>query len=172
MAEDEFVRRLGEVGHWQDNGHVGILDLLAFAGLLVPEGLLLTRRAHEEFLRTSGVLLDIEAAARRGEDARWQAAKIRSRHASYPVEGGLNRAICEALIGLNARAVIVLSAGFAKGGLRSIPEVKDAIRDAWLSLHGLERQAEAATRGDKLPTWHVLVQRESSPAQWVVRPRQ
>jgi hypothetical protein len=161
MAEDEFARRLGGVGHWRDNGRVGILDLLAYAGLVVPGGLLLTRRAHEEFLRTSGVLLDIKAASRRGEDSRWQAAKIRSRHASYPVKGGLNRAICEALIGLNARAVIVLSADFAKGGLMSIPEVKDVVRDAWLSLHGLERQAEAATRGDKLPTWHVLVQRES-----------
>ena len=74
MAEDEFVRRLGEVGHWQDNGRVGILDLLADAGLLVHEGLVLTRRAHEEFLRTSGVLGDVRTAVRRGEDARRQAA--------------------------------------------------------------------------------------------------
>ena len=156
MAEGEFVRRLGEVWHWQDNGRVGIVDLLADAGLLVHEGLVLTRRAHEEFLRTSGVLLDIEAA-RRGEDARRQAAEIRSRHTSYFVEGGLNLAICEALIGLNARAVIVLSADFAKSGLRSIPEVKDAVRDAWLSLRGLERQVEAAARGKDIPTWPLLV---------------
>jgi len=157
MAEDEFVRRLGEVGHWQDNGRVGILDLLADAGLLVHEGLVLTRRAHEEFLRTSGVLRDVRTAARRGEDARRQAAEIRSRHTSYFVEGGLNLAICEALIGLNARAVIVLSADFAKSGLRSIPEVKDAVRDAWLSLRGLERQVEAAARGKDIPTWPLLV---------------
>ena len=156
MAEDEFVRRLGEVGHWQDNGRVGILDLLADAGLLVHEGLVLTRRAHEEFLRTSGVLLDIEAA-RRGEDARRQAAEIRSRHASYPVEGALNRAICEALIGLNARVVVVLSEDLEKGSLRSIPEVKDAVRDAWLSLRGLEMQVEAAARGEDLPTWPLLI---------------
>jgi hypothetical protein len=157
MAEDEFVRRLGEVGHWQDNGRVGPLDVLADTGLLVHEGLVLTRRAHEEFLRTSGVLRDVRTAARRGEDARRQAAEIRSRHATYPVKGGLNQAICEALIGLNARVVVVLSEDLEKGSLRSIPEVKDAVRDAWLSLRGLERQVEAAARGEDLPTWPLLV---------------
>jgi len=157
MAESEFVWRLGETGYGRINGRVGILDLLACAGLLVHEGLVLTRRAHEEFLRTSGVLLDIEAAARRGEDARRQAAMMRSRHAVYLVEGGLNRAICEALIGLNAREVVVVSEDLEKGGLRSIPEVKGAVRDAWLSLRGLERQVEAAARGEDLPTWPLLV---------------
>jgi hypothetical protein len=165
MAENEFVRRLGEAGYGRNNGRAGILDLLACTGLLVHEGLVLTRRAHEEFLRTSGVLLDIETATRRGEDTRRQAEEIRSKHPSYPVEGGLNRAICEALIELNARAVIVLSAEFAKGGLRSIPEVKDAVRDAWLSIRGLRRQVEAAARGDELPTWPVLIQREIHPRQ-------
>src|SRR5215218_5610661 len=129
MAEGEFVRRLGEEEYWQDNGRVRVLDLLADAGLLVHEGLVLTRRAHEEFLRTSGALRDIETAAWRGEDARRQAAEIRSRHTSYPIEGGL----------------------------RSIPEVKDAVRDAWLSLRGLERQVDAAARGEDLPTWPLLV---------------
>jgi hypothetical protein len=157
MAEGEFVRRLGEEEYWQDNGRVGILDLLADAGLLVHEGLVLTRRAHEEFLRTSGALRDIRTAAWRGEDARQQAAEIRSRLTSYPIEGGLNQAICEALIGLNARTVIVFYADFVKGGLRSIPEVKDAVRDAWLSLRGLERQVDAAARGKDLPTWPLLV---------------
>jgi hypothetical protein len=107
-------------------------------------------------LRTSGVLRDIETAAWR-EDARRQAAEIRSRHTSYPIEGGLNQVICEALIGLNARTVIVFYADFVKGGLRSIPEVKDAVRDAWLSLRGLERQVDAAARGKDLPTWPLLV---------------
>jgi hypothetical protein len=156
MAECEFVWRLEEAGYSRNNGGVEILDLLAYAGLFVHEGLVLTRRAHEEFLRTSDVLLDIEAAWR-GEDARRQAAKIRSRHAVYLVEGGLNRAICEALIGLNAREVVVLSEDLEKGGLRSIPEVKDAVRDAWLSLRGLERQVEAAARGEDLPTWPLLI---------------
>jgi hypothetical protein len=157
MAEDEFVRRLGEVGHWQDNGRVGIVNLLADAGLHVHEGLVLIRRAHEEFLRTSGVLRDVRTAARRGEVARRQAAEIRSRHATYPLKGGLNRAICEALIGSNARVVVVLSEDLEKGSLRSIPEVKDAVRDAWLSLRGLERQVDAAARGEDLPTWPLLV---------------
>ena len=171
MVEGEFVRRLGELGYRRDNGRVGVLDLLACTGLPIPEGVVLTRRAHEEFLRTSSALRDIRAAARRGEDARRQAAKIRSRHASFPVEGRLNRAICEALIGLNARAVVVLSADFAKDGLRSIPEVKDAVRGAWLSLRGLERQTEAAARGNDLPTWPVLIQRELPPVHWVIQPR-
>jgi hypothetical protein len=157
MAEGGFVRCLGEEEYWQDNGRVGVLDLLADAGLLAHDGLLLTRRAHEEFLRTSGALRDIRAAAWRGEDARRLAAEIRSRHASYPIEGGLNRAICEALIRLNARVVVVLSEHLKKGSLRSIPEVKDAVRDAWLSLRGLERQVEATARGEDLPTWLLLV---------------
>ena len=66
----EVVRRLGETGYGRNNGRVWILDLLACAGLLVQEGLVFTQRAHREFLQTSGVLLDIEVAARRGEDAR------------------------------------------------------------------------------------------------------
>ena len=82
---------------------------------------------------------------------------IRSRRVSYPVEGRLNRAICEALIELNARAVIVLSADFARGGLRTIPEVKDAVRDAWLTQRGLERQVDAVAQGEDPPTWPLLV---------------
>jgi hypothetical protein len=157
MAEGEFVRRLGEVGHWQDNGRAGALDLLADAGLLVHEGLVLTRQAHEEFLRTSGAFREIRAAAWRGEDARRQAEEIWSRHASYPIEGGLNQAICEALIRLNARTVTVLSADFVKGGLSSIPEAKDAVREAWLSLRGLESQVDAVAQGEDPPTWPLLV---------------
>jgi hypothetical protein len=133
------------------------LDLLACAGFLVHGWLVLTRLAHEEFLRMSGALRDIRAVTQRGEEARQRAEEIRSRCASYAVEGGLNRAICEALIELNARAVIVLSADFARGGLRSIPEVKDAVRDAWLSLRGFERQVDAAAQGEVPPTWPLLV---------------
>ena len=157
MGEGEFVRRLGDAGYGRINGRVGIWDLLACAGLLGHEGLVLTRRAHEEFVRTSGVLRDIRAVTKRGENARQRAEVIRSRHVSYAVEGVLNRAICKALIELNARAVIVLSADFAKGDLRSIPEVKDAIRDAWLTLGGLERQVDAAAQGEVPPTWPLLV---------------
>jgi hypothetical protein len=157
MAEGEFVRPLGEAGYGSNNARGELLDLLACAGLPIPEGVVLTPRAHEEFLQTSGALRDIRAVTKRREDARQRAEVIRSRHVSYPVEGGLNRAICEALIELKARAVIVLSADFARGGLRSIPEVKDAVRDGWLSLRGLERQVDAAAQGEDPPTWPLLV---------------
>ena len=121
MAEGEFVRRLGEAGYGPNNARGELLDLLACASFLVHEGLVLTQRAHEEFLRTSGALRDIRAVTKRGEDGRQRAEMIRSRRVSYPVEGRLNRAICKALVELNARAVIVLSADFARGGLRSTP---------------------------------------------------
>ena len=42
----ELIRHLVEAGY----GHVGTLNLLARAGLLVPTGVVLTRRAHEAFL--------------------------------------------------------------------------------------------------------------------------
>jgi hypothetical protein len=48
---DALVRRLGEAGCGRDSGCIGTLDLLARAGLPVPEGVILTRQAHEEFLR-------------------------------------------------------------------------------------------------------------------------
>jgi len=157
MAEGELIRRLGEAGYGPNNARGELLDLLACAGFLVHEGLVLTQRAHEEFLRTSGALRDIRAVTKRGEDGRQRAEMIRSRRVSYPVEGRLNRAICKALVELNARAVIVLSADFARGGLRSIPEVKDAVRDAWLTQRGLERQVDAAAQGEDPPTWPLLV---------------
>jgi hypothetical protein len=39
----------------------------------------------------------------------------------------------------------------------SIPEVKDAIREAWLTPEGLRRQLEAAFRGEEVPTWPVVI---------------
>lgn len=160
MFKSEFTRRLGEAGYGRDDGRVGLLNLLARAGLPVPEGEILTQRAHEEFLRTSGILRDIRVA---GRDAAWRVAEIRFKHVSCPVEGELNQAICEALIGLSAKTALVLSGDLEKGGLRSIPEVRDTVRDAWLSPRGLERQIAAVARGEDLPTWPVLVQRELHP---------
>jgi hypothetical protein len=162
VAEGGFVRRLGEAGYGRDDARVRALDVLARAGLPVPDGVVLTRRAHEEFLLTNGIVQDIRAA-RGGEDARGRAAGIRHEHASKPVEGELNWAICEALIGLHAEAVVTMSEDLEKGSLRTIPEVRDAVRDAWLSLRGLERQVEAVGRGEPLPTWPVLIQRELRP---------
>ena len=139
---------------------MGVLNLLTRAGLPVPEGVVLTHRAHEEFLRASGTLRDIQAAAR---GAGRPVAGIRRKHASCPVEGELNREMCEALIELNARTAVVLSRDLEKGGLSSIPEVRDAVREAWLSPPGLERLIAAVARGGELPTWPVLVQREPHP---------
>ena len=160
MSKSEFTRRLGEAGYGRESGRAGMLNLLARAGLPVSEGTILTHRAHEEFLRTSGILRDIRAA---GGCAAWRAAEMRSKHASCPVEGVLNQAICEVLIELNAKTAVVLSGDLEKGGLSSIPEVRDAVRDAWLSPRGLERQIAAVARGGDLPTWPVLVQREPHP---------
>jgi hypothetical protein len=41
--------------------------------------------------------------------------------------------------------------------------VKDAIREAWLSLEGLGRQMGAASRGEAMPTWPVFVLVEGGP---------
>ena len=73
------------------------------------------------------------------------------------IEGELNRAICDALIGLGSPSVTVASEGSATRHLKSIPEVKDAIKKAWLSVKGLGRQLEAASRGLEIPTWPILI---------------
>jgi hypothetical protein len=160
VSECEFTRRLGKTEYGRESGRVGVLNLLARAGLPVPEGAVLTHRAHEEFLTVSGCLRDIQAAA-------WEtaspAAEIRRKHASSLVKGELNRAICEVLIELNAKTAVVLSSDLEKVGLSSIPEVMDAVREAWLSPPGLERQIAAIARGGAVPTWPVLVQREPHP---------
>jgi hypothetical protein len=157
VSKSEYTRRLGEAEYGRESGRVGVLNLLARAGLPVPEGAVLTHQAHEEFLRTSDILGDIHAAAcGTGRPV----AEIRRKHASIPVVGELNQAICEALIELNAKSAVVLSGDFERGGLSSIPEVRDAVREAWLSPPGLERQIVAVARGGDLPTWPVIVQRE------------
>jgi hypothetical protein len=159
----ELIRHLGEAGCGREDGRVGTLDLLVQAGLPVPTGVVLTRRAHEEFLQASGALRDIQDAAGGEGSVRRRAMQVRLGYASGPLEETLNREICEALIGLHARAVVVLSEDLEEHGLGSIPEVRDAIVDAWLSPRGLEMQLEAAARGEDLPTWPVLVQRELRP---------
>jgi hypothetical protein len=160
VAKSEFTRCLGEAGYGRESGRVGVLNLLARAGLPLPEGTVLTHRAHEEFLRVSGILREIEAAA---WEAVRQVAEIRRKYASSQVEGELNQAICEVLIELNAKTAVVRSGDLEKGGLSSIPEVRDAVREAWFSPYGLERQIAAIARGGDLPTWPVLVQREPHP---------
>jgi hypothetical protein len=93
-----------------------------------------------------------------GENAgRAALLRVRLEYLSSPIEGELNRQICEALIALGAPSVAVVSEGPIRRGLKSVPEVKDAIREAWLFLEGLGRQMEAASRGEAMPTWPVYV---------------
>jgi hypothetical protein len=158
-----FVRRLGEAGYGRESGIVGELDLLARTGLPVPEGVVLTRESHREFVETTGLLRDMRGSAGRLEDTHSCALEAQLKYGSTSIEEELNRALCQALINLGASEVVVLSEDLTKSGLKSIPEVQVAVRDAWLSLEGLARQIEAAARGESLPTWPILIQRELYP---------
>jgi hypothetical protein len=164
LSSNPYVRRLGVSGYGRESGRVGELDILARAGLPIPEGVLLTRQAHHEFLVAGGLLQAIRGLARGGQVDHYQRAlRMQFGYRSSPIEGKLNRAICNALIELGAPVVVVLSEDLAKSSLKSIPEVQDAIREAWLSLEGLKRQIEAAAHGEEPPRWPVLIQREIRP---------
>ena len=154
-----YVRRLWQTSRLPQGavGQVPMVDLLARAGLLVPKGMVLTKEAHREFLDQSGLLADLRANADDGEDPAPRVLRICLSHRSSTIGGELNREICDALIGLGSPFVIVASERSATRHLRSIPEVKDAIKKAWHSVRGLERQLEAASRGLEIPTWPVLI---------------
>jgi len=67
----------------------------------------------------------------------------------------------ELLIGLNAKTAVVLSGDLEKGGVSSIPEVRDAVRDARREPRDLERQIAAVARdedpeGQEDGRWYVL----------------
>lgn len=160
---DRFIQPLGEAGYGRESGLVGELNLLARTGLPLPEGVVLTRESHQQFVEASGLLGSIQAASRRHTDTHRGALEVQLRHSSSPIEGELNRMICNALIELGASAVVVLSEDLTEGGLESIPEVQAALCSAWLSLEGLKRQIEATGRGEDLPTWPVLVQKDLQP---------
>jgi hypothetical protein len=162
-SRNPYVRRLGEAGYGPGSGRIGNLDPLAGAGLPIPEGVVLTREAHYEFLKANELLRAIRDPARGGENAHQKALRMQLGYGSSPIEGELNRATCEALIELGAPAVVVLSEDLARSGLTSIPEVQGAIREAWLSLEGLKLQIEAAARGEEVPAWPILIQREMRP---------
>jgi len=123
----------------------------------------LTHEFHQEFMKMSGLLQALHASEKCLEDGHRYTLKTRSRYRSAFIEGELNHLICKALIELGASAVVVLSEDTALSGLESIPEVRAAVRDAWLSLESLEQQIEAIARGEDLPTWPVLIQRELHP---------
>jgi hypothetical protein len=102
--------------------------------------------------------LQSDALQTEGENAHRAALlRVRVEYLSSPIEGELNRQLCEALMALGAPSVAVVSEGPIRRRLRSIPQVKDAIREAWLFLEGLRRQVEAASRGEAMPTWPVYV---------------
>ncbi len=159
--DDALIQRLGEAGYGEEAGRVGFLNLMARSGAAVSKGVVLTRESHRRFLDAGGVAEAIRDSARARGDLRQRVRTLRRRYRRATIEGELNRAICEAIIGLGARTVVVISEDVTRAGLRTIPEARDAIRKAWLSVNGLKRQIEAASRGEELPTWPVLVQRES-----------
>ena len=139
-----YVRRLWQTGSRPQGGvgQVPMVDLLDHAGLLVPRGLVLRKEAHREFLDQSGLLGDLRAHAGDGEGHAPRLLRRCLSHRSSMIEGELNRAICDALIGLGSPSVTVASEGSAAMHLKSIPEVKDAIREAWLSVKGLPRSGD------------------------------
>jgi hypothetical protein len=140
--------------------------MFARAGLPSAECVAVSERAHREFMDQSGLGENLRSGAPGNGDEGPSPATLqgtRLRHLRSPIEGELNRQICEALIGLGAPQVAVVSEGLIRRHLKSIPEVKDAIREAWLFLEGLRHQMEAASRGEAMPTWPVFVLSEGWP---------
>jgi len=157
------LRRLGEPLYGRRYGRVRTLSDLARAGLPVPDGVVLTEEAHEVFLEASGVVEGVKAGAWSEENPKQKASEIRSRYGSVSMEADLDQEICLALIGLGAPVVNVLKDNYDKRGLKTIPDVIAAVREAWLSADGLKWQIESASVGAYIPTWPVLVQREIRP---------
>jgi len=165
FEQHRYVRQLWRTGSGPpEDGQLRMVELLAHAGLLVPKGMVLSREAHSTFLEQSGILQDLQTRPSSGdEDAGSRAIWVRISHRSRSmIDGELNREICDALIGLGASSVAVVSEGLIKRGLETIPEVKDAKREAWLSLKGIQRQLEAVSRGEEIPTWSVLIFAEAN----------
>lgn len=155
-----LVQRLGEADYGEEAGRIGFLNLLAGSGIVVPEGVLLTHEFHRRFLDTGGLAEAIRDSAGAHEDARRRVRTLRRKYVRAPIDGELNRMICDAIIGLGARTVIVVSEDVTLAGLKTIPEARDAVRKAWLSVNGLKQQIKAAERGEDIPVWPVLIQRE------------
>lgn len=155
-----LVQRLGEADLDEEEGRIGFLNLMARAGIYVSEGVVLTRECHRRFLETAGLDRAIKDSGGANRDVRRRVRALRRGYERGPVDSALNRVICEAIIGLGARTVAVVSGDVTRAGLRSVPEARDAVLKAWLSVNGLKRQIQAASRGEELPTWPVLIQRE------------
>jgi hypothetical protein len=139
-----------------------ILRLLVEAGPPFGEVAILGDEAHREFVERSGLREDLRAYAPGGEDAGDGSRRVRILHRSSPIKGELHWEILETLIELGAPWVKVVSEGLTRRGLGSIPEVEDAIREAWLLPEGLRLQREAISRGEEMPTWPVLLLAEGA----------
>jgi hypothetical protein len=164
-----YVDRLGpaEVGCRREEGGYPPCPFEMFlrAGLSLAECVVVGQRAHREFMDQCGLGHDLRSSALSNAEERGTSpaalSDVRLRYLSRSIEGELNRQICEMLIDLGAPSVAVVSEDLIQRRLESIPEVKDAIREAWLLVEGLRRQMEAASRGEAMPMWPVFVLVES-----------
>ncbi len=159
LAEDRLFR-LGEAPYGPEDGQVGLLNLMAFSGIAVGEGVILARECHRRFMEASGLAAELHERAGTGEDLRRQAATLRRRFGRRPSDEETRRVVRDAVIALGARTVAVISDRFERAGVRSIPEAQEAVAHAWLTPEVLARQLEAAARGEELPVWPVLIRRE------------
>ena len=159
-----YVRRLWQTESGPQEGVGGgqMLEVLVHAHLLVPKGIVLNKEAHREFLEQSDLLEDLRAQPESQEDPALRAPRICLSHRASTIKGELNRAICDALIGLGSPSVAVVSESLIARHLRSIPEVKNAVKKAWLTLEGLKDQLEAVSHGGEIPTWPVLILAEEA----------
>ncbi|MGF1472728.1 MAG: hypothetical protein ACFB50_13440 [Rubrobacteraceae bacterium] len=155
-----LVQRLGEADYGEEAGRVGFLNLVAGSGASVSEGVVLTHQFHRRFLDTGGIVEAIRDAAEARGGTRRRVKALRRKYGRAPLDDELNRMICDAIIGLRARSVVVISEDVTRSRLKTIPEARDAMCMAWLSVRGLKRQIEAASCGEEIPTWPVLIQRE------------
>lgn len=154
-----LVQRLGEAGYGEEAGRIGFLNLVAGSGASVTEGIVLTHEFHRRFLQAEGLAEAIRGSVVRG-DIRHRVRTLRREYGRVRIDSELNRMICDAIIGLRARTVVVISEDVTRAGLKTIPEAREAVRKAWLSVNGLKRQIEAAARDEEIPVWPVLIQRE------------
>ncbi|CAN5823915.1 hypothetical protein BH23ACT11_BH23ACT11_26400 [soil metagenome] len=155
-----FVQRLGEAEYGEDAGRIGFLHLVARSGASVPEGKVFTQEFHRRFLDSANLADTIRQTANAGGSIRRRVRALRKKFGQVPLDDELNRMICDAIISLDACTVVIISEDVTRSGLRTIPEARDAVRKAWLSLSGLKRQIDAASQGEEIPTWPILIQKE------------
>ncbi len=159
-VSDALVQSLGEADCGAEDARIGFLNLMAGSGDSVPEGRVLTRELHRRFLETSGLARVIRSSTIASEDTRRRVRELQRDLRERPLDADINRVVCNAILALNARTVIVISEGVSYSGLGSIPQAREAVVKAWLSADGLKQHIQAARNGEQLPTWAVLVQRE------------